>query len=256
MITAGVDVGGKTVKALILEEEQVLGRGSVLTGLDRRQSARQAYEAALRDAGKAEGAVERVAATGTGRSVVDWRSTDASVVTSVALFVSRLMPGIDGLIDIGANEARAVKLELGGGVADFAVNEKCGAGSGAFIEAMARAMQVSLEGFSDLALQGSKSIPINAQCVVFAESEVVSLIHEETRREDICKAVTDAIAARVSAMARRVRLGSGKAAFLGGVAHNRALKAALESELELSLVIPAWPEYASAYGAAVMARTR
>jgi predicted CoA-substrate-specific enzyme activase len=256
MITAGIDVGGKAVKAVILEEDKVLGRASALTGLDRRQSAREAYEAALRDAGVTESAIERVGATGTGRSVVDWSSTDASVVSCVALGVSRLMPDILGYIDIGANEARAAKLEPEGGVADFAVNEKCGAGSGAFVEAMARAMQVSLEGFSDLALKSSKSIPINAQCVVFAESEVVSLIHEETAREDICKAVCDAIAARVSAMARKVRLGDGKAALVGGVAHNQALKAALEAELELSLIVPEWPEYVAAYGAAGMAKIR
>ena len=105
---------------------------------------------------------------------------------------------------MGADEARAIKLSPEGKVIDFAINEKCAAGAGAFVEAMSRALDMPLDDFASVSLESTQTIPMNAQCTVFAESEVVSLIHANTPPADIARAVHDAMASRVSAMVRRI----------------------------------------------------
>lgn len=253
MITVGIDMGAKTIKTLVLKDGSVIGRSTVEMELDRLKSAKAAYQAALDDGGVLEKEIDKIISTGIGRKIVDWANKGSTVVGCDARGVVELYPQAKMVIDVGANEARAIKCDPTGKVLDFAVNEKCAAGSGAFVEAMARAMQVSLEDFSKLSFRSEKSIPINAQCAIFAESEVVSLVHDETEREDICRAVHDAIASRIASMARRVRLEQ-DVAFVGGVAYNKGLVDSLERELKVEFFVPEGPEYVGALGAALLAR--
>ncbi len=184
---------------------------------------------------------------------MDWANKGSTVVGCDARGMLELNPSVKMVVDIGANEARAIKCDQTGKVVDFAINEKCAAGSGAFVEAMARAMQVSLEEFSNLSFNSKKFIPINAQCAIFAESEVVSLVHDETGREDICRAVHDAIASRIASMARRVRIEQ-DVALIGGVAYNKGFVNSLEREFKVEFIVPEEPEYVGALGAALLAR--
>ena len=154
---------------------------------------------------------------------------------------------------MGADEARAIRVDERGGVVDFAINEKCAAGTGAFVEAMSRALEMSLEDFAKASLESTQVIPMNAQCTVFAESEVVSLIHANTPAGDIARAVHDAMASRVSALVRRigvedpVMLGGGAALDVGFV---RSLSAALG---EVDIIVPDNAPYLGAHGAALIA---
>lgn len=160
------------------------------------------------------------------------------------------------VIEVGAEESRSIKTDGDGKVVDAAVNEKCAAGSGSFTESMARALGMTLKEFAEKSLESSARIPMNAQCTVFAESEVVSLIHAGTDRKDIARAVHDAIASRVAAMARRVKL-EGEVVLLGGLAHNPGFVQSLKENLDLGdLKIPAQPEFADAVGAALIAAER
>ncbi len=253
MITVGIDMGAKTVKVLVLEDGNVIGKSTVEMELDRLKSAKAGFQTALDDAGKSGKEVDKTIATGIGRKVVDWANKGSTVVGCDARGIVELNPSVKMVIDVGANEARAIKCGQTGKVVDFAVNEKCAAGSGAFVEAMTRAMQVSLEEFSNLSFNSKKSIPINAQCAIFAESEVVSLVHDETDREDICRAVHDAIASRIASMARRVRIEQ-DVALIGGVAYNKGFMDSLERELKVELIVPEEPEYVGVLGAALLAR--
>ena len=156
-------------------------------------------------------------------------------------------------MDIGAEEVRAVKLDENGEILDFATNEKCAAGAGSFIEAMARALEVPLEEMGLLALRSEKEININAQCVIFAESEVIGLIHSKAEKSDISRAIHDSIASRIVSMIRRIGINEDIAIF-GGLGYNPAFREAIKRELKINeLFIPDTPEYGAAVGAAIIA---
>jgi benzoyl-CoA reductase subunit D len=159
------------------------------------------------------------------------------------------------VIDVGAEEGRAIKVNSAGKVIDFVVNEKCAAGTGAFIEAMARALEVALEELGPLSLQATQDIGINAQCAVFAESELVSLVHAQTPKADMARAIHAAIADRIAALARRVGL-ENKIMLIGGLAKNVGFISSLQKELATDLTIPDHPEFVSALGAALIAAGR
>jgi benzoyl-CoA reductase subunit D len=144
-------------------------------------------------------------------------------------------------------------LDENGNATDFAINEKCAAGAGAFIEAMARALETSTEEMGSLALTSDKEIPMNAQCAIFAESEVVGLIHAKTKKNDISKAIHDAMASRIVSMIRRIGVNE-DVVMLGGVGYNPGFVEAMKRELNLeNIYIPDDPEYGAAVGAAVAA---
>jgi benzoyl-CoA reductase subunit D len=155
-------------------------------------------------------------------------------------------------VDVGAEEGRAIRVDDNGKVVDFAVNERCAAGAGAFTEAMARALEIPLEEIGPLSLTSTKAVPMNAQCAVFAESEVVSLIHQKTEKQDIARAVHDAMASRITSMARRVGV-EPQVVLIGGVARNPGFVDALQRDLELELLVPDDPDFVSALGAALLA---
>lgn len=252
MITAGIDVGAKNAKVIILKDGDVIGKSIGIMEMDRKKSVRDAFESCLSDSGIEEKNIEYIVSTGSGSKVIDFAQKDYTMVTCDGVGIARLRPSVRTVIDIGANEARAVRCDETGKVSDFALNEKCAAGSGAFVEAMARAMEVPMDEFVELSMQSEKAIPINAQCAIFAESEVVSLVHEETARPDICRAVHDAMAQRIASMARRVRVEK-DVAVIGGVALNKGMIESLKRELNIDFVIVEDPEYVGALGAAVLA---
>ena len=162
-------------------------------------------------------------------------------------------PNARTVADVGAEEGRAAKIDEKGDPVDFAINEKCAAGAGAFIEAMARALEVTLEDMGPLCLESDKEIPINAQCAIFAESEVVGLIHSKTSKTDISKAIHDSMASRIVSMIHRIGVNE-DVVMLGGVGRNPGFMAAIRRELKLdNIYIPDAPEYGAATGAAVVA---
>ena len=239
MITAGIDVGAKNVKVVFLKDDNIIGKYSGTMEVDRKASVREVFDTCMANTGIEKKDIEYTVSTGAGANLVDFAQKQSTVVTCDAYGTLKLEPSVRTIIDIGANEARAIKCDENGKVKDFALNEKCAAGSGAFVEAMARAMEVSLEEFADLSLSSTKTIPINAQCAIFAESEVVSLVHEETDRNDICRAVHDAMAGRIASMARRVRLEK-EVAIIGGVARNKGMIDSLKRDLNMDFILVAY----------------
>jgi benzoyl-CoA reductase subunit D len=252
MITAGIDVGAKWVKVVLLDDGTVIGRSKVLTGFDQQESAGQALDAALKETGVAPDAIERTAATGAGRGDAPGDTVQVTEVSAAALGAVHVDPAVRTVIDVGAEEGRAIKTTDDGRVVDFAINEKCAAGSGAFTEAMARALETPVEEIGPLSMDSTQAIPMNAQCAVFAESEVVSLLHAKTAKADIARAVHDAIANRVVSMARKVGINE-DILVIGGVARNVGFVSSMERELDLKVKVPEDPDYVSALGAALHA---
>ncbi len=258
MITAGIDCGARAVKALIWQEGKVLAKSAALTGFDQQAAVEQAFQSALQQAGLARERIQHITATGIGRNVLRTVSIAHSEITEVSAAAQAavfLFPNARTVLDVGAEEGRAIRCEPDGKVKDFAVNEKCAAGAGTFIETMARTLEVKLEEMGALSLKATKVIPMNAQCAVFAESEVVSLIHSGAAKEEIIRAVHEAMADRITAMARRVGVEK-EVVLVGGIGRDRGFIKALAGELGLELLVPQDPEYAGALGAALIAAER
>jgi len=256
MITAGVDMGAKFAKVVILKDGQVLSRAKVLVGFDLLKSASEVFETALKEAGLSRSDVQRVVATGMGGNAVLQKppvnaDEAVSVVVAGAAGAYQVVPTVKTVIDVGAEEGRGIKVE-GGRVKDFVINERCAAGAGTFVEAMARALEVKVEDLGPMSLKAVNTIPMNAQCCVFAESEVVSLIHSKVSKEDISKAIHDAIAGRISSMVLRIGVEK-DAVLIGGCALNPGFIPPLEKELHTNIIVPEFPEYVGALGAAVIA---
>jgi benzoyl-CoA reductase subunit D len=256
MITAGIDVGSKNIKVVVLKDGKVAAKTIGSGGFEQAQVAKQLLEKAIQEAGLRSEDVKHVAATGVGRDSIDFANSKVTDVTAAARGANFLYPGATTVIEVGAEESRGIKTDGQGKVIDSAVNEKCAAGSGSFTESMARALGMSLKEFAEKSMESTLRVPMNAQCTVFAESEVVSLIHSGTDKKDIARAVHDAIASRVSSMVRRVKL-EGDVVLLGGLSYNPGFVKSLRENLEVAeLKIPEGPEFVDALGAAVIAAER
>jgi predicted CoA-substrate-specific enzyme activase len=258
MITAGIDCGSKNTKVVILKENNILATASVLSGFDQEESAQQALENAIKKAEIKREDIKHITTTGAGMEAIFFADDNITTVTADGRGVFFLFPSARTVIDIGAEEGLVVKLDEKGKVKDFGINEKCAAGAGAFIEAMSRALEVDIETMGELSLKSTKQIPMNAQCTIFAESEVVSLIHQKTSKEDIIHAVHDAIADRNTSMVRQIGIEK-DVALIGGVANNIGFVEAMNKNLGFELLVPkngVTPQYVSALGAALVAQDK
>jgi predicted CoA-substrate-specific enzyme activase len=252
MTVAGIDIGGKNVHVVILKNDKIVAKGFAPTGISKAHAAEKAYDNALRTAGLKREEVERVIATGSSAK----RATFADGIVPDAAADARgaieLIPSTRTLVDVGAEEGRAMKISPEGKVLDFAVNEKCAAGTGTFVDAMARALEVDVEEMARMSLESTTSIPMNAQCAVFGESEVVSLIHAKTPKHDIARAVHDAIAGRIGSVMRIIGM-ERDIVVIGGVAKNIGLMDSLKRDIGMDVIVPDEPGFVGALGAALIA---
>jgi benzoyl-CoA reductase subunit D len=255
LAVAGVDVGTQTVKVVILEDNKVISQAKVFSGFDPAKSAETAMNAALKDAKITLADLKHVTATGSGMELAPARDSTISMMGADAKAGVRLFPKARTIIDVGAEEARAVKCDERGIMADFVVNERCAAGAGTFIEAMARALELKMEDMGPLSLKAERASTINASCVIFGESDVVTLIHRQESKPEIARAVFDAMADRISSMVRRLGINL-DVVLVGGVAKDIGFVASLKRKLGVDLSIPEHPEFAGALGAALVAAGR
>jgi benzoyl-CoA reductase subunit D len=237
-----MDLGTQRVKAVVLKDDTVASRGQALSGFDPTKAAEQAVEEALKKANLKLSDVAYFAATGSAMDMAPYANSTVSMMGADAKAGIYIFP-------------RAVKCDEKGVMVDFVVNERCAAGAGAFIEAMARALEVKLEDMGSLSLKAERASPINASCVIFGESDVVSLIHRQESKPEIARAVFDAMADRISSMVHRLGVNP-DVVLVGGVAKDKGFVASLNRKLGLTISIPEFPDYAGALGAALTAATR
>ena len=253
MITAGIDCGARHTKTVILKDGNIVGKVSVLTRFDPAEAGRQSLDAAIEDAGISFDDIAFIVATGSGRNAVTIANRSVTEIKAMIRAARFFFPGAGTVVDVGAEEGRAARIDDKGAPIDFAVNDKCAAGAGAFIEAMTHALEVTLEEMGPLCLQSEKKIPLNAQCVIFAESEVVGLIHANVDKPDISRAIHDAVAGRIAALVRRIGV-NGDVVLIGGLGRNIGFVNAMQRELQLDhLQVPEDPEFGAAVGAALSA---
>lgn len=253
MITAGIDCGAQNTKTVILKDGEIAGKAKALTGFDRQKAVENSLKKAVQAAGIDREDIQRIYGTGSGKDVIEIADAAVDDVRAMSKGAHFYFSTARTVVDVGAEDGRAAKIDAKGIPVDFAVNEKCAAGAGAFIEAMGRALEVAIAEMGRLSLQSDKKIPMNAQCVVFAESEVVGLIHAGTAKADICRAIHDSMAGRIVSMVRRIGVNR-DIVMLGGVGSNIGFITAMKRELKIeSILVPDGPEYGSAVGAALLA---
>jgi predicted CoA-substrate-specific enzyme activase len=259
MCYLGVDLGSLSCDAVLLDRDgMVLATSVVPTGARNREAIARATQEVLKTARISEADIKSTVSTGYGRDRVEGRSSAVTEITCHARGAEALIPGTQVLIDIGGQDSKAIRLDGKGRVLDFAMNDKCAAGTGRFLEAMARALQVDIEEMSSLDRGASENLTLSSMCTVFAESEVVSLIAEGTDVKEIVAGLNRAIASRVVSLVKRIApdVTGLKVAMSGGVARNHGVVRALSLALSTEISIPQQPDAVGALGAALFARER
>jgi predicted CoA-substrate-specific enzyme activase len=257
IIVGGCDVGSTTGKSLIMRDGEVTGYSIIPCAVRPEVTAEQALEKALQAAGlSSRGELSYMVGTGYGRVRIPFADENVSEITCHGLGAFHLNPADRTLVDIGGQDCKVIRISPKGKVVDFAMNDKCAAGTGRFFEAMARVLEISLENISEYSLRSRHPAQITSQCSVFAESEVITLLNEGAEIEDIAAGINEAIAARLAIMIRKVGLEE-EVAVSGGCAKNRGLIAALGKKLGVEVKgLSMDPQVIGALGAALIAGRR
>ncbi len=254
MIVAGCDVGSLTAKVVILEEEKILGSSVIRGGIKPDQSAEDALEIAVESAGIRRDRIDYAVGTGYGKDLIGFVAETESEIVCHAKGAKWNLPEVKMLVDIGGQDAKVIRLDEEGEVARYIYNDKCASGTGRFLEVMAEALEIPLDQMGEIGEQSTETIRISNQCVIFAESEVISLVNEGRKTTDIVKALHVAMANRVASLARSIGLDD-IVAMSGGVAKNRGVFDALSEGLALPLhhLDKVDPQLNGALGAALIA---
>jgi predicted CoA-substrate-specific enzyme activase len=255
----GIDIGSTAIKVAAVDGGGgLVASTTAATGSHFHRNAQQALERMLAEHGIARGAVALTVATGYGRKLFREADDSVSEITANGMGARAAAPtsppGPLTVINIGGQDSKAILVDEAGHVVDFAMNDKCAAGTGRFLDVAARNLELDLEELGDrhLGAQGAP-LAINSTCAVFAESEIIGLLAAGHAREQIVAGIHHSIARRTARLVRRVGLVEA-VYFDGGPAFNRGLVMALEEELGRSLIVPAQPQITTALGAALIAR--
>ena len=255
----GCDVGSTYTKAVILDENgKIVADTTLRSKMNSEQSAIMAMEEVVGKVVdlKSSKDLTYLVGTGYGRNKVPFADENISEISCHAMGVHVTNPDVKAIIDIGGQDVKGIAIDKDGTVKNFAMNDKCAAGTGRFYEAMARAFEMDLPEFSKLSLTAKNVIPITAQCTVFAESEVITLVGEGKPTDEIAAGIQMAIAKRCFVMAKKAGAVD-SITLTGGCAKNDGLKAAIEHVLKLKVVeLKTDPQLMGALGAAEYARQK
>ncbi len=248
----GLDVGSSATKCVVLDADAVLvGHHVVKSGFDYAEAAEMALLRALAQAEGDKGDIRHCVATGYGRERVGIADRCVTEITCHARGAREWYPEVRNIIDIGGQDTKVIRLSEAGRMIDYRMNAKCAAGTGTFLESTAHRLELSLQALDELAMTSTARAVVNSYCTVFAGTEVIERIKDGQPAADIAMGLFRSIATRISEM---LSAGNGPVAATGGVAaHCRALTRALEEVLEVAVWLPPMPQYAGAYGAALLA---
>jgi (R)-2-hydroxyacyl-CoA dehydratese activating ATPase len=254
MFYAGLDVGSLSTKAVLVGNDSIIAHYAIPTGSNPRLAAEKALEKALGMTDRKGARAAFIVGTGYGRVNLPFADRTVTELTCHARGAHYLNRNIRTVIDIGGQDSKVIRVDSDGNMIDFVMNDKCAAGTGRFLEVMARALEVNLEEFGKYMLNSQKPCSINSTCAVFAESEVISLLASGNAKDDIIAGLHRSVAQRVGTMAGRIGLAE-EVAFVGGVAKNVGAKKALEDFLDIRFApVVLDPQLNGAVGAAIMAR--
>lgn len=249
----GIDSGSTSTDVAILDRGKNLVTGVILpTGAGASAGAERALEQALSQAGLRREDIAATVTTGYGRTAIQQGDKSITEITCHAKGAYFLDPSVRTIIDIGGQDSKVIRLDGEGNVVNFLMNDKCAAGTGRFLELMARTLEISMEEMSQIGLEWKEEIVISSMCTVFAESEVVSLIAQNKSRGDIIHGLNQSVAARTAALCRRLG-GEPNYMMTGGVSKNRGVVEAIQRELGVELLVSDQAQLNGALGAALFA---
>lgn len=254
---AGIDIGSTAIKVVLLDEDKKIIASKVTsTGSHFRKNSVDALHGLLSENGLTTDDLAYMVSTGYGRKLLKEADESVSEITANAigaLEAGRQYGEIRTIINIGGQDTKAIQIDDSGTVINFAMNDKCAAGTGKFLDVTARNLEIELEELGDYHLNlKTAPLPINSTCVVFAESEIIGLLADGHGKEEIVAGIHYSIAKRTIRLAKRIGL-DGLVYFDGGPALNKGLVTSMEDELGKKLVIPKFPQITTALGASVLA---
>jgi benzoyl-CoA reductase subunit A len=253
MITAGIDIGSLSAKALILRDGEIISWKVIPTGPDGAESGRKAIDGALAEAGLALSDIEYIVSTGYGRVNIPFAQRNVTEISCHARGAHWLRPEVRTILDMGGQDCKAIRCDGQGTVVDFAMNEKCAAGTGRYLERVAATLGLPLEQIGQLSLQIIENpVTISSYCTVFAQIDILRQLREGKHPNDILAGTCDAICSRVQSLLDSVGVVE---AFVvtGGVAKNIGVVSRLETRLGLKAHTLFEPQIVGALGAAVIA---
>jgi len=254
LITAGVDIGSTASKATVIVDGRIAGQVVSQSSTNPSRTAREVYDQACAAAGVASGDVSYVVGTGYGRTQVPFADHNVSEITCHGRGAHHLCSSARTVIDIGGQDTKVIRIDDEGNLLDFVMNSKCAAGTGRFLEAMARSMDVALRQMDEFYFGSGEPCVITNMCSVFAESEVINLINDGVELPRIAKGLLQSLSNRVSALTLRIGV-EPTVVMTGGVAKSDAVRDALESKLSAQIVRfeDHDPQVVGALGAALIA---
>lgn len=256
MIVAGCDIGSLTAKAVIMKNNAILAAQVIRAKSKPDESAREVMGIALKQAGLVMEEVSFCVGTGYGRASIPFAGMVESEIACHGRGAQWQMPSVRMVIDIGGQDAKAIRLDDKANVIRYVYNDKCASGTGRFLEVMAEALNIDLPSMGTVSLSSQNPISISNQCVIFAETEIVSLVNEGRDIADIVSGLHNALAHRVAALAKGIELQE-DIVMTGGVAKNEGMFAALEKALGRKIKnIDRDPQINGALGAAIFAAER
>lgn len=244
-VSLGIDIGSRSVDAVWLNDEGVIIDSLILdSGFDPYEVANSCVDSSTWDV---------LTVTGYGRRLAA-QSWDARAVTEITAYgkgARAVYPEAGCVLDIGGQDTKVIILDSSGHVSDFDMNDKCAAGTGKFLEVMAQSLGYSLGEFGEAARDAQSSVAISSMCAVFAESEVVGLLHKGANRDAVARGIHESIVKRTVAVLTRMRA-SGPLVFGGGVAQNTCVASLVKDRYQDEVVVPAQPQILGALGAALL----
>lgn len=256
MICAGIDAGSRAIKIVLYDcdSDKAVASGVLDQGVEQDKLATCLFRRLLDEQGITRKDIRRIIATGYGRNIVRVADTTVTEITCHAVGVRYLVPEAMTVIDIGGQDSKLLRLNGEGTVRDFAMNDRCAAGTGRFLEVVAERLDVPLAGLGDLARRSARPAVISSMCVVFAETEIIGLLAAGTPREDIVAGVQGSLATRMGAMAGRKV--DPPIIFTGGAALVPGMAEALQAVFKLPVTVAPDPQMTGALGAALLAARR
>jgi len=255
MITGGVDVGSRTTCALILKDNDILSYSLISTGVQSALTSHRAMREALKKASLKMEDIRHIVGSGYGRFLVPFAHEIVTEIWCHSRGAHWYFPSVRTILDMGGQDCKGIKVGPNGDHINFAMNDKCAAGTGRFLEVMAETLGFRVEEIGELSLQSKNEIKISSTCAVFAKSEVASLVRRRINKIDILAGLHEAISVRTYNLLKRVRIEK-DFVITGGIANNVGVVHKLEEKVGLKALIPKEPQIVGALGAALLAREK
>jgi len=248
----GIDAGSAYTKGVLLRGETLVAFRILPSGANHCQAAERILRELLDRVNLGQEQLHKIVATGLGAGRIHFAHARVAEITALSRGVDKTCPTVKTIIDVGAAASRIIKLDENGCPLDIVSNEKCATGSGRFLQIVARVLRIGLDEIGPLSLQSQKPVNFSVGCAVFAESEVITLLAEGTRREDILAGVHRALAAKIMTMVGSLKR-TGDIGIIGGAARNSGFVRCLEDGFQVKLLVPENPQVVAALGAALTA---